>query len=182
MPIRTTGVQGVALHSLEYERGVRIGQALRNGMMRKNYYTDDNPQNPLEALLWFIFLTAMLLVAGVLMTSCKTTKVVTVEHVRTDTTYITKEQRDSIWLHDSIYMHEWTSADTVYVLQEKWHTKYKEKVVRDTIYQAKVDSVPVPYEVVKEVRKPLRWYEKIMIGWGIIALIVAFVVSLKRWP
>lgn len=136
--------------------------------MRKNYVMGDSP-NRWEGLLWFLLLAGMLFVVGVMLTGCKTKeRIVTVEHVRTDTTYITKEQRDSIWLHDSIYVHEWSKQDTVYMLQEKWHTKYKEKVVRDTIYQAKVDSVPVPYEVVKEVRKPMWWWQKMLIWWGLI--------------
>lgn len=78
--------------------------------------------------------------------SCKTTYI-PVESTRTDTVYISKQQRDSIMLHDSIYLHEWTVSDTVYLLQERWHTKYRERIVHDTLWQHRVDSIAVPYPV-----------------------------------
>jgi hypothetical protein len=88
---------------------------------------------------WGFWLFIALLVVGWL-TSCTTTKVVTVEKVKTDTTYITKHQRDSVWLHDSINVSE--KGDTIRI--ERWRTKYVSKEVHDTLYQAKHDSVPVP--------------------------------------
>ena len=82
------------------------------------------------------------------LTGCTTTKVVTVPEVHTDTTYITQHQRDSIWLHDSIHVTE--RGDTIRI--ERWHTKYISKEVHDTLYRAKTDSIPVPYEVVRRCR------------------------------
>ena len=94
-------------------------------------------------------LAGIIMVAIVIMMlmSCKQIEYVTVEKVRNDTTYITKHQRDSVWLHDSIRVSE--KGDTIRI--EKWHTKYIEREVHDTLYRAKVDSIPVPYEVIKEV-------------------------------
>ena len=75
---------------------------------------------------------------------CKTvTKVVEVEKVRTDTTYITKHQRDSIHVHDSVYLHEYTRGDTVYIEKVRWRTDIKEKLRIDTIYMSKTDTVKV---------------------------------------
>ena len=88
---------------------------------------------------WLVLVILMLCFAG-----CKT-RMVVVETVRTDTTYITKQQRDSIWLHDSIFMHEYQNGDTVFMLRDRWHTKYIESIKHDTTYIAKTDSVPVPY-------------------------------------
>lgn len=116
-----------------------------------------------------------LLVAIVALASCKTkTVVVTVPEVRTDTTYITKEQRDSIWLHDSIYVSEKQKDDTIYLYQERWHTKYVEKLKTDTIYQHKVDSVGVPYPVEVKVEKKLNWWQNMRMTLGTIALIGIF--------
>lgn len=98
----------------------------------------------------------LLIIAFLLFTSCTTTKVVTVEKVKIDTTYITKWQRDSVWLHDSTIVRE--KGDTVLV--EKWHTKYKEKQVHDTIYKSRVDSIPVPYPEEKLVEKELTWWQQ----------------------
>jgi hypothetical protein len=111
--------------------------------------------------------------------SCTTTKVVTVEKVRTDTTYITKQQRDSIWLHDSIHVTE--RGDTIRI--ERWHTKYIEREVHDTLYQSKRDSIPVPYEVIKEVPAKLSSLQTgLMVSglFAILALILVVVCKLKN--
>lgn len=100
----------------------------------------------------YLIISAFLL----LFASCTTKKVVTVEKVKIDTTYITKWQRDSVWLHDSTIVRE--KGDTVLV--EKWHTKYKEKQIHDTLYKSRVDSIPVPYPVEKLVEKELTWWQQ----------------------
>ena len=114
------------------------------------------------------------------LTGCTTTKVVTAPEVHTDTTYITQHQRDSIWLHDSIHVTE--RGDTIRI--ERWHTKYIEREVRDTIYRAKVDSIPVPYEVIKEVPRPRSKLELVVFCAGLIsimALIFFFALKVKRF-
>ena len=88
--------------------------------------------------------------------SCTTTKYIEVPVVHNDTTIITKHQRDSIWMHDSIMVSE--KGDTVRI--EKWHTKYVTKEVHDTLYQSKTDSVPYPVEVIKEVPAELTWWQQ----------------------
>lgn len=117
-----------------------------------------------------VAIIAALLICA-LLGSCTTTKVVTVEKVRTDTTYITKQQHDSIYMHDSIYVSE--KGDTVRI--ERWHTKYVEKLRTDTIYQHSVDSVPVPYPVIKEVERPLSKTQKGLMGIGLLSLLAAIV-------
>ena len=111
--------------------------------------------------------------------SCTKTEYITVEKVRTDTTYITKHQRDSIWLHDSIQVTE--KGDTVRI--EKWHTKYVEKQVHDTLYESKTDSIPVPYPVIKEVEKPLTKTQKglMLVGFlAILGVVIFAAVKLKK--
>jgi hypothetical protein len=120
------------------------------------------------------------LIACLCLTGCTTTKVVTVEKVHNDTTYITQHQRDSIWLHDSISIKE--KGDTIRI--ERWHTKYISKEVHDTLYRAKTDSIPVPYEVVKEVPRPRSKLELVVFCAGIIsimALFLFFVMKLKKF-
>jgi uncharacterized protein YcfL len=124
----------------------------------------------------FVILVAVLLVG------CKTKeRVVTVEKVRNDTTYIMKHQRDSVWLHDSIHVTE--KGDTIRI--ERWHTKYIEKATHDTLYQHKTDSVPVPYPVEKLVERELTWWQqtRMHLGEALLALagiaVVVFVVRRK---
>ena len=106
---------------------------------------------------------------AMIMVGCKTIEYVpVVEHeVHHDSIYFTQVQRDSIWMHDSISIKE--KGDTVRI--EKWHTKYIEKQVHDTTYVAKHDSIPVPYEVVKEVERKFSKTEKGLMWLGILSLI-----------
>ncbi len=115
---------------------------------------------------------------ALLMCSCKTIEYVpVVEHeVHHDSIYFTQVQRDSIWQHDSITIKE--KGDTIRI--EKWHTKYIEREVHDTIYQAKRDSIPVPYEVIKEVPAKLSKTQKGLILLGILTLMAA-IVALAFW-
>lgn len=88
--------------------------------------------------------------------SCRTVKYVPVETVKVDTTYINKLQRDSIYMLDSVYVKE--IGDTVLI--EKYKYLYRDKLVRDTMYISKADSIQVPYPVEKE----LTWWLKIKIA------------------
>lgn len=124
----------------------------------------------------------LVILVALLLVGCKTKeRVVTVEKVRNDTTYITKHQRDSVWLHDSIHVTE--KGDTIRI--EKWHTKYIEKATHDTLYQHKTDSVPVPYPVEKLVERKLTWWQqtRMHLGEALLALagiaVVVFVVRRK---
>lgn len=128
---------------------------------------------------WGFWLFIALLVVGWL-TSCTTTRVVTVDRVKNDTTYITKQQRDSIWLHDSIHVMD--RGDTIRI--EKWHTKYIEREVHDTLYRAKTDSIPVPYEVIKEVPAELSWWQTARIYLANIllyAILIFGIIKLGKW-
>ena len=110
---------------------------------------------------------ALAAVCALLLTSCKTReRVVMVETTRTDTTYITKHQRDSIWLHDSIFVSEKQKGDTVYMLQERWHTRYVDRATHDTIYNFQTDSVPVPYPVTEYVEKKLSKWQRLRMRGG----------------
>ena len=102
-----------------------------------------------------IFVVVCIIIIALLCCSCKT-KYVMVESVRVDTTYINKTQYDSIWMHDSIYLKEYMKGDTVFLEKTKWQIKYKEKQVHDTLIHERVDSIPVPYPV----EKNLRWGQR----------------------
>lgn len=103
------------------------------------------------------------------------------ENVRVDIVRDTIRQRDSVIYRDSVY--HYIKGDTTII--ERWHyvtnnhhyTDNNNKVRVDTLI--KVDSVQVPVEVVrvKEVAKVeevnrLKWWQKLFIGIGGIALVV----------
>lgn len=84
---------------------------------------------------------ALLLIAfGLLCTGCSP-RVIEQEEVKHDTTYIEKMSRDSIYMHDSVYIHEYTKGDTVYMERDRWHYGYKDKLVHDSIYISQRDTI-----------------------------------------
>lgn len=114
------------------------------------------------------------LLVAVMASSCTTTRYVPVEHVRTDTLRQVVNQRDSIYLHDSTYVR--VAGDTVTI--DRWHTRYRDRWRTDTIYQSRVDSVPVPVEVIKEVPAELAWWQKVFIFFGQTLLFAALAIVL----
>lgn len=115
--------------------------------------------------------------------SCKTTKVVTVERVTHDTTFVAREHRDSIYLHDSVFVKEWQKGDTVFITTMQWKDRWRERIVKDTLRVVKVDSIPVPYPVVKEVEKKLTKTQKGLMwtgGLSIMALLAFLVRKIRR--
>ena len=110
---------------------------------------------------------ATLILSLILMAGCKThEKIVTVETTRIDTAYITRLQRDSIFVHDSTYVR--ATNDTVLI--EHWHTKWRDRWHYDSVYIATHDSIPVPYPVEVEVEKKLSKWQQFRLQLGNIVL------------
>lgn len=130
--------------------------------------------------LAYIGMIVLGLLLCALLGSCTTTKYVEVPVVHTDTLIQTKVLKDSVYLKDSTHVSE--KGDTVRI--DHWHTEYVKKEVHDTLYQARVDSVPYPVEVVKEVPAQLTWWQRTrlhlfnIIG---IALILIAVFYIGKW-
>lgn len=106
--------------------------------------------------------------------SCRT-KYVPVETVKIDTIYINKLQRDSIYMYDSVFVKD--KGDTVFV--EKYKYLYRDKLVRDTLYINRTDSIQTPYPVEKELTK----WQKLCVnvgGWAIGIVIITILVVVGR--
>lgn len=117
-----------------------------------------------------VLIAASILISLLTLGSCKSIQYVPVEKVRTDTLYQSKILHDSIYVHDSISVS--TKGDTVKI--EHWHTKYVDRQVHDTVYHAKVDSIPVPYPVEKQ----LSWWQQAKIDFAgyIIGILLIFIL------
>lgn len=107
-------------------------------------------------VLMIIFALAMCVLLG----SCTTTKYVSVPEYHTDTLRVVQQQRDSIYLSDSIYVNDFVREDTVFRTVERWHTQYRDRWRTDTIYQSRRDSIPYTVEVTKEVPAELTWWQQ----------------------
>ena len=86
-----------------------------------------------------------------------------------DTVYVNKVLYDSVYIDNWYYTYE--KADTV--VMEKTKLEYRYKVMRDTVFRARTDSVPVirEVEVVREVRH-VPWYAKVLSVLGVLLLIL----------
>ncbi len=115
-----------------------------------------------------------------LLSSCTTTKYVPVIEHHTDTLIKTNVQRDSVYVHDSISVTQ--KGDTIRI--DRWHTKYVDREVHDTLYQAVHDSIPKPYPVEVEVPAELTWWQRFRISLANILLWLVGIVGLYyllRW-
>lgn len=128
---------------------------------------------------YLMFVIAALL--GWLLTGCTTTRYVPVVEHKTDTLLWHSNTHDSIYVHDSIHVRE--KGDTVLI--DRWHTRWRDRWQYDTIYISKADSVPQPYpvEVVKEVERPLTWWQQALMGVGgfVIFWVIIFVAVKIFW-
>lgn len=111
----------------------------------------------------------ILFITVVLCSSCRT-QYIPVESIVTRTEYKDRVQRDSVHVHDSIYIRE--KDDTVFI--DRWHTEYKDRLLRDTTCINKTDSIQIPYPVE---RKLSRWESfKLQIGEIAIGVIIGLLL------
>jgi hypothetical protein len=126
----------------------------------RKFYEGLNDEERIAAVILHIIYTCLGILVAVLLcalfSGCTTTKYVTVPEYHTDTLRQVTVRHDSVMVHDSIHVSE--KGDTVRI--ERWHTQYRDRIVRDTVYQSKHDSIPYPVEVVKEVPAELTWWQQ----------------------
>ena len=124
----------------------------------------------------FTLFSFVMVVVLCCISSCTTTKYVPVVEYHTDTLIQKMTQRDSIYLHDSTIVRE--KGDTVLI--ERWHTRYRDREVHDTVYQSRIDSVPAPYPVTEYVERKMSGIDKFLIATGIIAIIAAIIFAVYK--
>lgn len=111
-----------------------------------------------KAKLYIIVqLSCLAMLELLLLSGCKSQQpIVAVERhdsIRSDDRDHSHHQRDSIYIHDSVFV--LVNGDTVH--EHHYHTEYKEKAVADTIHDSinveVHDSIPYPVEVPKYIRQ-----------------------------
>ena len=110
----------------------------------------------MRGLFLFVVLT-------IFVNACST-RYVPVESVRVDSVRVETVRRDSVVLRDSIYVVQ--RGDTVY--KTKYKYVYRDRVLRDTFYHVKCDTVT---KVVK-VEKELSFWQKKKIELGGAAMLL----------
>jgi hypothetical protein len=121
-------------------------------------------------IVWTIILLAILIVF--LLTGCKAeTVLVPVEKVKIE--YRDRLRIDSVYNRDTVNIYE--RGDTVYLQTIKWRERFK----FDTVSVVKVDSIPYPVEVVREVNVLTKWQRFRLNALNIIVLVIVAYVVIK---
>ena len=121
----------------------------------------------------FLGLLACLLVT--LLFGCKSVKYVPVESVRTDSVYVDRFTRDSVYLRDSVWVNRWVVGDTVYQDKVVYKWRYRDRWRHDTVAVTRRDSVQVPLPVERE----LGWWQqtRLKMFWPLVAVVVVLTVA-----
>lgn len=110
---------------------------------------------------------------------CKSVQYVPVETVRTDSVYVDRYLRDSIYQRDSVFINRWTAGDTVYQDKIVYKYIYRDKVKYDTVAVLRSDTVRVPYPVERGLTK---WEQvRLDIGGWAIAVVVVTILVVVGW-
>lgn len=120
----------------------------------------------IAALMWtaiLFFLMIILAAASCFtLTGCTSVQYVPVESVTHDSIYISRVERDSIHVHDSIYMEVVSKADTIYQTKYVQKVIYRDALRTDTMVVERVDTIRLPYPVERQLSK----WEKIKLDFG----------------
>ena len=124
-----------------------------------------------------VFLAAAVFCA--LLCGCRSHRTVGNAIVKHDTLFVDRLRRDSVHVHDSIYLHEYMLHDTLFVERVRWRTKFTERIKHDSIYIAKTDTVTNTVTV--ETQRNLTgwlWFQ-IWAGRLALLLVLAYLVILS---
>ena len=113
---------------------------------------DEKMKDMLTGALWGL----LVLIVITLLCGCRTVRYVPIETVRTDSVYVDRWQRDSVYVRDSVFVNQYSKGDTLFVDKVVTKYKYKDRWRYDTVAVVRADSVQVPYPVEKD----LGWWEK----------------------
>ena len=98
------------------------------------------------------------LLSALVLTGCATSRPLQlVERTSVDTLYLSSQHYDSIYVSRDHFTDR--SRDTVYIKDSI--LEYRYKLLRDTVYQTRVDSIPIlrEVEVVREVPRKRNWID-----------------------
>ena len=135
---------------------------------------DKKLKDELTGALWGL---AVLIVIS-LLCGCKTVKYVPVPSVSVDSVYVDRWLRDSVYLHDSVFVNHYSKGDTVFVDKVVTRYRYKDRWRYDTVAVVRTDSVQVPYPVEKD----LGWWEKTRLySFPVLVAMVAVLAFVIVW-
>lgn len=138
-------------------------------------YPEENPRDGCLGVMVFAVGFIAMLIVCMIMGGCARTVYVPQESVKYDSIYLTKVQRDSVYLKELVNVY--TKADTVY--KERYVTKYKERLNTDTLYIERTDTVRIPIPVGRELSKTER--NMITLGKMSLGVYVGLLLAAVLW-
>ena len=132
-------------------------------------------ENGIVAALYTALVAIIALLIALFFGSCRSVRVIEKEVIKTDTLVSTQIQRDSIYINDSIYIRELIQGDTVKITTDRWHTRWRDRILYDSIYIAQRDTVRVTD--IKEVPRKLSGWQWFQIWAGRLALIAIMLAA-----
>lgn len=122
-----------------------------------------------------IHLFSIIILLASAICSCRSVEYVPVETVRSDTLYINRLQRDSVFVADSVYVRE--KGDTVQIVRTRYVDRWR--VHTDTLRAVSNDTIRVPYPIERELTK----WQRIKLDAGGIAIgvVAAALLSIVVW-
>lgn len=125
----------------------------------------------IRGLLWGVAVCIVL----TLFFGCRSVKYVPVETVRTDSVYVDRLTRDSVYLRDSVWVNRYVDGDTVYVDKVSMKYRYRDRWRHDTVAVVRRDSVRVPVPVERDLT---RWQQaRLKMFWPLAAVVVVLMVA-----
>ena len=132
-------------------------------------------ENGIVAALYTALVAIIALLISLFFASCRSVRVIEKEVIKTDTVLTTKIQIDSIYVNDSIYIRELIQGDTVKITTDRWHTRWRDRILYDSIYIAQRDTVKVTD--IKEVPRKLSGWQWFQIWAGRLALLAIMLTA-----
>ena len=132
-------------------------------------------ENGIVAALYTALAAIIALLIALFFGSCRSVRLIEKEVIKTDTVLTTKIQIDSIYVNDSIYIRELIQGDTVKITTDRWHTRWRDRILYDSIYIAQRDTVRVTD--IKEVPRKLSGWQWFQIWAGRLALIAIMLTA-----
>lgn len=108
-------------------------------------------------LLWWLVALYTGIALLIACTGCSPRVTSDVQKVKSDTIYVGRDVRDSIYVRDSLYIHEYARGETIYVDRTRWREYIVDRWKRDTIYKSRVDTCYVERVVIQEPSKWEQW-------------------------
>ena len=116
---------------------------------------------------WFFALCWLMPVLA----GCKSVKYVPVEAVRTDSVWVDRWQRDSVYVRDSVWVSRQERGDTVYVDKVAQRWLYRDRIRTDTVAVVREHKTEIPVGVE---RQPTWWEQaRLKAFWPLVAALAA---------